>query len=148
MAQSGTIYGMQTFLPYPSFAETARILDWRRLGKQRVEGSQIIKILTTPAYEGGWKNHPAVLMWRGYEDALRLYVNIMIEEWKRRGYTNTMAAFPLDERSILLPWWLENPRFHNSHKSNLLRKDFAYYGQFGWDVPTDLPYIWPVQNNP
>ena len=35
---------MQTFLPYSSFTESAKILDWRRLGKQRVEGMQIIKV--------------------------------------------------------------------------------------------------------
>jgi Pyrimidine dimer DNA glycosylase len=34
---------MHTFLPYPSFEETASILDYRRLGKQRVEGFQILK---------------------------------------------------------------------------------------------------------
>src|SRR5918911_3780734 len=28
---------MQTFLPYASFEETASILDWRRLGKQRAK---------------------------------------------------------------------------------------------------------------
>ena len=33
---------MQTFLPYESFRESAKVLDWRRLGKQRVEGMQII----------------------------------------------------------------------------------------------------------
>ena len=37
---------MQTFLPYESFAESAKVLDWRRLGKQRVEGMQIIKAIT------------------------------------------------------------------------------------------------------
>jgi hypothetical protein len=35
---------MQTFLPYASFEETAHILDYRRLGKQRVEGWQIIPL--------------------------------------------------------------------------------------------------------
>ncbi|MFN7881952.1 MAG: pyrimidine dimer DNA glycosylase/endonuclease V, partial [bacterium] len=33
---------MQTFLPSPSFAESARILDNKRLGKQRVECKQIL----------------------------------------------------------------------------------------------------------
>jgi hypothetical protein len=28
---------MQTFLPYKSFEESASVLDWRRLGKQRVD---------------------------------------------------------------------------------------------------------------
>ena len=32
---------MQTFLPSPRFAESARCLDSARLGKQRVEAKQI-----------------------------------------------------------------------------------------------------------
>ena len=34
---------MQTFLPYPDFKQSAACLDYRRLGKQRVEGVQILK---------------------------------------------------------------------------------------------------------
>jgi hypothetical protein len=36
---------MQTFLPYPNFKKSLQILDYRRLGKQRVEAYQIIRIL-------------------------------------------------------------------------------------------------------
>ena len=36
---------MQTFLPYPDFAESAKVLDNKRLGKQRVECLQIMKAL-------------------------------------------------------------------------------------------------------
>ena len=135
---------MQTFLPYTSFEEVASILDYRRLGKQRVEGLQIINIITTPDYVGGWMNHPAVKMWRGYENALKLYVNTMIAEWKRRNYHNTLQFYDLSDTEIVYPWWLGDPRLHDSHKSNLLRKEPIYYRQFGWDVPDDLPYFWPV----
>jgi pyrimidine dimer DNA glycosylase len=135
---------MQTFLPYSSFPEVAHILDSKRLGKQRVEGLQILNIITRPDYVGGWKNHPAVLMWRGYEAALKLYVNTMIEEWKRRGYRNTMQLYDLDGVEIVMPWWMGDRRFHDAHKSNLLRKYPEYYRQFGWDVQEDLPYFWPV----
>jgi len=54
---------MQTFLPQISFKESAECLDNRRLGKQRVEAMQIMKALLLPEY--GWKNHPAVKMWKG-----------------------------------------------------------------------------------
>ena len=33
---------MQTFLPYDNFEESASVLDWKRLGKQRVEAMQIV----------------------------------------------------------------------------------------------------------
>ena len=41
---------MQTFLPYESFEESASVLDWRRLGKQRVEGMQIINAISGVDY--------------------------------------------------------------------------------------------------
>lgn len=36
---------MQTFLPYPNFVASARVLDNKRLGKQRVENLQIMQVL-------------------------------------------------------------------------------------------------------
>jgi len=135
---------LQTFLPYASFEDSAAVLDNRRLGKQRVEGTQILTILLTPNYRGAWRNHPAVRMWRGYEEALRLYINAVVTEWIERGYRNSLATYDLTGRPIVFPFWLGDPRLHDSHKSNLLRKDFSYYSQFGWNVPPDLPYFWPV----
>ena len=37
---------MQTFLPYKSFTKSAQVLDYKRLGKQRVEAMQIFNALT------------------------------------------------------------------------------------------------------
>jgi hypothetical protein len=34
---------VQTFLPYADFAESARVLDRARLGKQRVEALQVLR---------------------------------------------------------------------------------------------------------
>ena len=136
---------MQTFLPYPTFEDVATVLDYRRLGKQRVEGVYILRILSTPDYVGPWAHHPAVKMWRGYESALKLYVNIMIKAWKERGYRNTLPYYEVNPGEICFPWWLGDERLHDSHKSNLLRKDPAYYRRFNWNVPDDLPYFWPVK---
>ncbi|HYN29619.1 MAG TPA: pyrimidine dimer DNA glycosylase/endonuclease V [Dermatophilaceae bacterium] len=41
---------MQTFAPYADFEATARALDAKRLGKQRVEVIQIVRALTVPGY--------------------------------------------------------------------------------------------------
>ena len=131
---------MQTFLPYPDFADSARALDWKRLGKQRVEAFQIIRALASPAY--GWQNHPAVRMWRGHEHCLMMYMDAMIEEWVRRGYKNTMQLSGVGHAAY--PPWFRDPAFHASHRSNLLRKDEAFYRRHGWTEPTDLPYVWPV----
>lgn len=131
---------MQTFLPYHSFAESLSCLDYRRLGKQRGEARQIYNALTGASQ--GWRNHPAVLMWRGYEDALALYHNFAITIWVGRGYKNTMEKLPHSEFPTY-PSWLTS-EFCASHRSNLLRKDPEFYGKYGWDVPHDLPYIWPT----
>ena len=137
---------MQTFLPYPSFAESAACLDSKRLGKQRVEALQIWNIVSGKRSTGGWINHPAVSMWRGHPDALALYTNIMITEWIKRGYNNTMELLkPIQLPEFTLPSWLGNADLHASHRSNLLRKDSEFYSQYNWSEPDDLPYVWSVE---
>jgi len=131
---------MQTFLPVPSFEKTAQILDWRRLGKQRVEGMQILNAIGNP--DNGWRNHPAVKMWIGYEDALKAYVNAIISEWTGRGYNNNMSRYNVPEKYSLPPWF-GSEAFHLSHRSNLVRKNPEHYRQYWPDVPSDLPYVWP-----
>ena len=86
---------MQTFLPYPDFTRSAVCLDYRRLGKQRLEARTILTILTGKTASKAWRNHPAVLMWRGREDALREYYNACLAEWIARGYRNTMLPEPV-----------------------------------------------------
>ena len=75
---------MQTFLPHEDFVESASSLDWRRLGKQRIETKQIL--LTLTGHSSGWVNHPAVKMWRGHEYSLAFYGCVICEEWRSRGY--------------------------------------------------------------
>jgi len=136
---------MQTFLPYPDLEESIVCLDSKRLGKQRVEAMQILNILTGKQKTKGWVNHPAVLMWKGFENALRYYMNLAIVWWILRGYNNTMLMQPINESNVELPTWFGNPEFHDSHKSNLLRKDESFYKQYNWQVKPDLPYYWPVK---
>lgn len=144
---------MQTFLPYPQMSRSAQVLDRQRLGKQRVETLQIMQALITN--EGGWLNHPAVKMWRGYEWALLHYQKAIVVEWRDRGYRDrcfikTFDLFfsvprPIVERNELPRWW-GDPRLHLSHQSNLLRKDPEHYGPVFTGVSDDLPYFWPTQD--
>ncbi len=135
---------MNTFLPYADFRKSAACLDYKRCGKQRVEASQILKIVAGERTTGGWINHPAVLMWMGYPDALRLYIKCFIEEWINRGYKNNMEIPVVgNEEEVNMPYWLGDERLHASHRSNLLRKDSEYYGQFGWIEKPWLEYYWP-----
>ena len=135
---------MQTFLPYHSFRRCAQVLDYRRLGKQRLEAYQIWHFIRTET-GGSYQRHPALMMWRGYEDALADYYNVMRTEWIERGYKNTMPE--LDVGRHTMPPWLYDTRLHESHRSNLLRKDPVWYERFKWKVATDLPYWWPVRNS-
>src|SRR5690606_41036829 len=74
---------MQTFLPYPGFAESALVLDRRRLGTQRVEAIPVLRGLIVPGY--GWRRHPAVRMWTGYEEALVRYGLEVCRIWREPG---------------------------------------------------------------
>lgn len=138
---------MQTFLPFADYAQSARVLDYKRLGKQRVESLQILKALTTPNY--GWKTHPATKMWRDHPHALAEYSLAICDEWIRRGYRDTcrekiiaqVQGVPYDSTK---PEWLGDEAIHSSHRSNLLRKDPVFYGQFGWLDDPEAPYVWPV----
>ena len=134
---------MQTFLPYADFTQSAKALDYKRLGKQRVEAWQIYQIVSGKRTKGGWINHPAVRMWMGFPHLLAWYYNAMVDEWVERGYKNTMEHIMVPPQ-ITEPLWMNSKDFHDSHKSNLLRKDPEHYSQFGWAVPNDLPYIWLV----
>ncbi|MBS3076607.1 MSMEG_6728 family protein [Candidatus Pacearchaeota archaeon] len=133
---------MQTFLPYPNLKKSLKALDSRRLGKQRVEAFQILNILLERTDKKGWQNHPAVKMWRGYENALKLYFNKSVKLWIARGYKNTMKLEKI-EGKIILPKWFGDKNFHDSHKSNLLRKDGDFYFEFSENVSADLGYVWP-----
>ncbi len=136
---------MQTFLPYPDFAASARCLDDGRLGKQRVEAYQIVRTLDGITH--GWRNHPAVRMWRGHEGALVEYGLATCREWTSRGRADTVHDKLLVHarpRPWPLPDWIGDEALHASHRSNLLRKDPDWYGRFGWTDPPDLAYVWPV----
>jgi hypothetical protein len=137
---------MQTFLPYCNFRESLQVLDDRRLGKQRVEAYQILNILMGRTETKGWRNHPTILMWTGYSEALKIYFNFSLEEWERRGFKNNLRPELIEKEIKVFPTWLGDPRFHASHRSNLLRKDFEFYSKYGWKEPPNLPYFWPTKH--
>ncbi len=132
---------MQTFLPYADYTATFEVLDYQRLGKQRVEAMQVLNCLRGIS-SMGWKNHPAVKMWVGYEDALSNYLRACIITWYRRGYNNNMTL-PVYVDKPPMPPWFGDEWFHLSHRSNLLRKNPNHYGKLFGHVPPDLPYVWP-----
>ncbi|MET9506579.1 MSMEG_6728 family protein [Streptomyces sp. NPDC006622] len=152
---------MQTFLPHADFAASAAALDPRRLGKQRVETLQVLRGLTVPGY--GWRHHPAVRMWTGYQEALVRYGLEICGVWTATGRADTCAASLMTDftggrgaagvrtqRELAaageLPPWLGDREFHRSHRSALVRKDPVFYAHLFPDVPDDLPYVWPASD--
>ncbi len=151
---------MQTFLPYPDFERSARVLDPKRLGKQRVETIQVVRALTRPDY--GWANHPAVLMWKGFEESLGRYGFVCCAVWTELGFGDTCAlTISTDLRAAgiatvrteaelaaagALPPWFGDESVHRSHRSALVRKDAEHYRPLFPDVPDDLAYVWPVRS--
>lgn len=151
---------MQTFLPYADFERSARSLDAKRLGKQRVETIQVVRAVTRSDY--GWRHHPAALMWKGFEEALGRYGLTCCEVWVESGFADTCAAtIATDLRAAgissirtqdelaeagKLPPWLGDEALHLSHRSALVRKDPDHYRPLFPDAPDDLPYVWPVRS--
>ena len=89
---------MQIFIPFANISKIVACLDWKRLGKQRVECKQILErvLNRVPEHKKGWRNHPAVKMYLPYPNFLKLYFNKCVAEWVRRGFKNSMPLEVLD----------------------------------------------------
>ncbi len=161
---------MQTFLTSTNSLKCAQNLDSKRLNKQILEGYQILNVLSGRT-KGGWRNHPAVLMWKGYEHGLWQYVGSMINIASLRGiktennvknlnalyaecsddWGNEHPAFWRDENKVM--------RIITTHRANLFKKDPLYYVkyQYAVDSPYNAPccpdrkepckYYWPTHED-
>lgn len=143
---------MQTFMTHDNYVDTAKALDNKRLGKQRVEAYQILKALRGDYNDtGAWVNHPATVMWRGHEADLALYGLTISIEFYERGFDgwnmceifNDLNAQLTRAKAGKYPWWVNNELLHYTHQSNLVRKDADYYD---FQVPDNIPYVWPLDD--
>lgn len=142
---------MQTFLPYPDFAQSASVLDYRRLGSQIHEVNQLLDALHE-TNNGGYRNHPVTNMWRGCELQLCGFGLACEEEWESRGYKVRVEKERIEQHfdwaksgdvNIELPWWFGDPEVHKNYQRRLYTKDPAYYGaHFGTDLEPlyEFPY--------
>lgn len=122
---------MQTFLPLPSFAESAAALDRQRLNKQRSEVYQMLRALAGDT--SGWASHPVTVAWRGHERSLCEYGFAMCAEWIGRGYRDTRApliaamAPRFAATTAKPPPWAENPAVHLAYRRLLVGKKPEHY---------------------
>jgi hypothetical protein len=130
---------MQTFVPFDNLEDSAAVLDNKRLNKQLLEGRQIYKILASRQETGAWVNHPAVKMWRGYDNALFEYLRIIKDECLYRNIQTEKNWKALTEmyewnwnrgENIIMPPWWGDEKVHQSHRNNLYRKDPEHYAEF------------------
>lgn len=139
---------MQIFMPHPDYEETAWTLYPGHPGHL---GNQFYREGRTILF-GGWRNHPASKMWYNYRHSLCDYLVELYRVLKKRGigdyrkYYKEIRTFQKTLNDNGEPKWLGNQEVHDSHKSNLLRKDIEkgwnWYNKFGWEVPNNLSYVW------
>jgi hypothetical protein len=145
------------FVPYPDIDKSLRALDMRRLGKQRVEASQIINALLgvskDPSKKPGWRNHPATKMWEGHVGVLKKYYNRSLEIWSEKGGKNVLLKpmdISQDELETGFPKWWGWAPIHESHRAALVRKDDNFYGDMFGDLSKyylERGYVWPVRKS-
>ena len=103
-----------TFLPFSDFAQSASVLDMRRLQNQRTEARFVLAWIDhTEGGVGDLSAYGAARMWVGFRDALALYYNAMLDEYERRGKKNgpTLPKATASECTEMPPW-LGDERFH------------------------------------
>jgi Pyrimidine dimer DNA glycosylase len=159
---------VQTFLPYTSTIACAQGLDNKRLNKQILEGYQILNILSGKSKGGAWRNHPAVLMWKGFERGLWTYIEAMVQIANLRGIKteNNVRNLKALHDQCWETWGDKRPEFWNdetkvmrivtTHRANLFNKDPMYYAKYQSAVnsPYNSPccpdrkepckYYWPT----
>lgn len=187
---------VNTFLPYSNIKKSLKSLDWKRLGKQRVEAKQILGMLMTieklckefpeasynkfmtnstlefntqehdrdaeyifermksfketvtffrkkTGKKFGFFSHCVTVMWVGYTDFLKKYINICVRLWIKKGYKNTMEMYEnVPYKNIEKPWWFGYEKIHMSHRSSLYNKNKEYYRPLFGSL-TFKGYIWP-----
>lgn len=162
---------MQTFLPSSRYSTAAKMLDNKRLNKQILEGYQILNVLSGKSPTGGWRNHPAVLMWKENERGLWRYIQAMIAEAKTRGIKtennennlNALYNQCWEDWGDKTPEYFTNEtkmmRIITTHRANLFKKDPLYYieYQYAVDSPYNVPccpdrkepckYYWPTHES-
>lgn len=123
------------------------MLDNKRLGSTRYEGKGVLtSVLRWEAgvRSGTW---PCVLVWVGYSECLKQYLNAAEEEWRARGKNTTSAYYAIfGSGNPPRPLGISDPTFISKMRSNLLAKDFDFYSKYGWTEVPGLPYYWPVSD--
>lgn len=115
---------MQVFI-VGSPLETAMAMagDTRRYNKQIIEVGQILDALNGAK---AWSNHPCVLQYRGYEEWLEIYKDVLMSYKKGELGSAVLDSIYADNYR---PDW-HNEAFYTQHKRRLYTKDPEHYKQW------------------
>ena len=113
---------MQVFI-VGSPLETARALDPKRLRKQIIECGQILDALSGFT---AWRNHPAVLQYRGYEEWLEHYTACL--EAHKMGNNN--YALCCNRIANQMTPSFHTQEYYDQMKRRLYTKDTQHYAQW------------------
>jgi len=96
----------------------------------------------------GFKSHPCVLSWMGFQDSLKEYIDSCVAEWVSRGYKNTMRTYGVVDAPR--PSWTLDERIFDNHRGALFLKEmernespwYVGFPEFHSFTPFE-DYIWP-----
>jgi hypothetical protein len=106
----------------------------------------------------GWKNHPAVKMFEGYEVTLYMYLVAIRNEMKDRGYKwekNWAVIQDIYERHYqnelqATPFWMADEELWNrvmiTHRGRLWEKAPEHYSQYQTEGKTFMNYVCCPEN--
>lgn len=92
-------------------------------------------------------------MWKGHEQALILYAIWCCWVWKERGFQEPKLESEfknmINEHGdrVEMPWWFGLYEFHQTHRSNLYRKNPKYYSFFKEDYDNIKAYCRSIEIN-
>lgn len=144
---------MQVFLPEYTFEKSAKVLDYKRLVKQLLEGRQIMSVLAQESPGRAWRNHPAVRMFEGHEHDLYDYLTAIRDEMDVRGYKwqNNWAVIEdtfarnFAEEDYVPAEWIEDPTVFDrviiTHRGRLWQKDPMHYASYEEEGNTFMDYV-------
>jgi hypothetical protein len=130
-----------------SFEFTAKNLDKQRRFKQAVESHQIIETIIKKQNgqtNVGFGNHPAVIMWENYLDALKDYYNIVLKYAIEVDKVETKMTYYEVPENVEVPWFCEYKPLIFSHRARLYQKNPSFY-ENRFDFPEEylnIGYIW------
>ena len=178
---------MQIFLTNPDFIYSATSLDKQMCWKQTLKAKQLLSTLRYSQCPNNWratnmwikqsyKNHPASLMWVGYEELLAHYYNCLLWHCKNVHKIRTTNVFIPSKYTIInkscglifesmeltcgyfvhrncengkLPFWYDGEGLYLSHQAALIEKDRSFYlSKFpAADGFNGGNYVYPVAEN-